>query len=88
MTNPTDPIVAQADAMARYEALREVVNQLAGVLVARQRTAETADTDRWRDEHRAVRAELQDIEPGTPAVDEALDRWTRRLRQLRAGDTP
>ena len=84
MTNPTDPIVAQVDAMARYEALREVVNQLAGLLVARQRAAAPADADRWRDEHRALRAGLQDIEPGTPAVDEALGRWTRRLRQLRA----
>jgi hypothetical protein len=79
-----DQIIDQVEAQARYEALREVVHQLAGVLVARQRTAPADQRALWRDEHRAVRARLRTIEPATADVDEALDRWSARLRELRA----
>jgi hypothetical protein len=83
-SNQGDQIVDQVEAQARYAALREIVNQLAGVLVARQRTVPADQQFLWRDEHRAIRTRLGTIEPGTPEVDEALDRWSARLRELRA----
>src|SRR6266545_4498019 len=69
-------IVDQVTLIADYEALREVANQLAGLLVARQRAAGTdEEAQTWRREHRGLRARLEDIEPGTPAVAEALREW-------------
>jgi hypothetical protein len=84
-TDDTDHIVDQIEAQARYETLREVVNQLAGVLVSRQRSAPPHEQVRWREEHKAIRARLDAIDPGTPDVDDALDQWSARLRELRAG---
>ena len=86
-SNDADAIVGQVAVMADYEALREVANQLAGLLVARQRTADTHQhAQAWRQEHRALRARLEDIQPGTPAVAEALGEWSGRLQALREGD--
>jgi hypothetical protein len=71
-----------------YETLREVANQLAGLLVARQLAADSdtePEAQAWRREHRALRARLDEIQPGTPAVAEALEEWSRRLAVLREG---
>jgi DNA invertase Pin-like site-specific DNA recombinase len=77
-------VVSQVANLADYDTLREVVNQLAGLLVDRQRSAGTSDeAEAWRLEHRTLRAQLDDIQPGTTAVTEALDRWSRRLAELR-----
>jgi regulator of replication initiation timing len=85
-SNNADPIVHQVTEIADYEALREVANQLAGLLVARQRTATSDEEARaWRLEHRALRARLDDIQPHTPAVTEALEQVGNRLVQLRGG---
>ena len=83
-TDGEDQLVDQVVAVARYEALRDIVNDLAGVLIARQRSAPADQQARWRDEHRGIRARLTTIEPGTPEVDDALDQWSARLRELRA----
>lgn len=83
--NGSDQIIGQVESQARYEALRDVANQLAGVLVARQRSAPAAERGRWREEHKAVRARLAAIDPATPDVDDALARWSARLRELRGG---
>jgi hypothetical protein len=85
-SNDANTIVDQVTLMANYEALREVANQLAGVLVARQRAAGTDEqAHAWRHEHRALRARLDDIQPGTPEVAEALEEWSGRLHALRGG---
>jgi hypothetical protein len=74
----------QVVALANYDALREVVNQLAGLLVARQRSAgEAGEAEAWRLEHRALRDQLDQIRPGTAAVAQALERWSARLAELR-----
>jgi hypothetical protein len=87
-SNNADPIVHQVTEIADYEALREVANQLAGLLVARQRTTTSDEEARaWRLEHRALRARLDDIQPHTPAVTEALTEWSDRLAQLREDAT-
>jgi hypothetical protein len=75
----------QVTATADYDALRELVNQISGLLVARQRAAEPDEAEVWRQEHRSLRAALDEIEPGTPAVAEALRRWSDRLHALRSG---
>jgi hypothetical protein len=83
-SNDADAIVRQVTLMSEYEALREVANQLAGLLVARQRAADTdLQAQAWRHEHRALRARLEAIQPGSPAVAEALREWSGRLRALR-----
>lgn len=87
-SNGADPIVAQVHAQANYETLREVANQLAGVLVAKERAGADAPPGGWSTQRQAIRARLQTIEPGTPEVDDALDEWSAQLRQLRAGGTP
>lgn len=85
-SNDANAIVDQVTLMADYEALREVANQLAGLLVARQRAAGTdQEAHAWRREHRALRARLDDIQPGTPAVAQALQEWSGRLHALRGG---
>jgi hypothetical protein len=84
-TDGADPIVDQVEAQAKYETLREVANQLIGVLVARERAGADAPSTGWSDQRRAIRARLHTIEPGTPDVDDALDEWAALLRQLRAG---
>ncbi len=77
-------VVDQVTSTADYDTLREVVNQLAGLLVARQRAAKWAeDAWPWRQEHRALLARLDQIQPGTPAVAEALKQWSGRLAALR-----
>jgi hypothetical protein len=76
-------IVVQLSGVAEYDTLREVVNQLAGLLVARQRAAAPADADGWRLEHRALRDGLDQIQPGTPEAGAALREWSRRLAELR-----
>lgn len=87
-SNNADAVVRQVAEIADYEALREVANQLAGVLVARQRAAASDEEVRaWRLEHRALRARLDDIQPRTPEVTQALNQWSDRLTQLRE-DTP
>lgn len=84
--NDAEAIVDQVTRIANYEALREVANQLAGLLVARQRAAGTDEqAQAWRHEHRTLRARLEHIQPDTPAVTEALDQWSDRLAQLRGG---
>lgn len=85
-SNDADAIVDRITRIADYEALREVANQLAGLLVARQRAAATdEEAQAWRHEHRTVRARLEDIQPNTAAVTEALNEWSGRLAQLRGG---
>lgn len=87
-SNNAEPIVQQVTEIADYEALREVANQLAGLLVARQRTASSdEEAQAWRLEHRALRARLDDIQPHTPAVTQALNQWSGRLTQLREDAT-
>jgi len=87
-SNNADPIVHQVTEIADYEALREVANQLAGLLVARQRTAATGEeAQAWRLEHRVLRARLDDIQPHTPVVIQALNQWSGRLAQLREDAT-
>src|SRR5215469_6239540 len=49
-------IVDQVTATADYDALRELVNQISGLLVARQRDAEADEAEVWRQEHRSLRA--------------------------------
>lgn len=78
-------IVDQVTATADYDALRELVNQISGLLVARQRAAEPGEAEVWRQEHRSLRAALDQVEPGTAAVAEALREWGDRLRALRSG---
>lgn len=84
-TNGADHVVDQVARQATYETLREVANQLIGVLVDRERSAHGDAPADLSDERRAIRARLHAIEPGTPAVDAALDEWAARLRELRAG---
>jgi hypothetical protein len=85
-SSDADAIVDQVTRVADYEALREVANQLAGLLVARQRTAgNDQQAGIWREEHRALRARLEGIQPGTSAVTEALQEWSDRLHELRGG---
>jgi len=85
-SNDADAIVHQVTQIADYEALREIANQLAGLLVARQRAAQTdTQAQAWRHEHRQLRARLEGIQPNTPAVTQALDEWSNRLAQLRGG---
>lgn len=87
-SNDADALVDQVAQMADYEALREVANQLAGLLVARQRAASTdEEAQAWRTEHRALRARLDQLQPGSPAVADALQAWSQRLAQLRGGAT-
>jgi len=87
-SNDADQIVHQVTQIADYEALREVANQLAGLLVARQRAADSdQEAQAWRLEHRALRARLDAIQPHTPAVTQALDEWSHRLTHLRGGAT-
>jgi len=87
-SNDADAIVNQVIQIADYEALREIANQLVGLLVARQRTAPSdEEAQAWRHEHRELRARLEGIQPDTPAVTEALDQWSNRLAQLRGGTT-
>ena len=87
-SNNVDPIVHQVTEIADYEALREVANQLAGLLVARQRAAASDEEARaWRLEHRALRARLDDIQPHTVAVTQALNQWSDRLAHLREDST-
>ena len=77
-------IVRQVTDLADYDTLRELVNQLAGLLVDRQRSAGTpGEAEAWRREHRALRAQLDEIQPGTAAVTQALGRWSLRLAELR-----
>lgn len=84
--NDVDAIVNRVIQIADYEALREIANQLAGLLVARQRAAGSdEEAQAWRHEHRELRARLERIQPNTPAVIEALDEWSERLAQLRGG---
>lgn len=83
-SNGADDLVAQLDAEVQYETLRELANHLAGLLYARERFAPADAQARWRDEHRAVRARVADIEPGTAEVRRALDELSARLRELRA----
>jgi hypothetical protein len=83
-SNDVGAIMDHVTHAADYEALREVANQLAGLLVARQRAAGTPEEAQvWRHEHRALRARLDEIQPGTQAVAEALQEWSGRLEQLR-----
>jgi hypothetical protein len=84
--NDADAIVDQVTRIADYEALREVANQLAGLLVARQLAAGSEEeAQAWRHEHRTLRARLEGIQPDTPAVTEALSQWSDHLAQLREG---
>ena len=84
LSDDVGAIVDQVTRTADYEALREVANQLAGLLVARQRAAGTREeAQAWRHEHRALRARLDEIQPGTLAVAEALQEWSGRVEQLR-----
>jgi hypothetical protein len=84
MPSDDTAIVAQVTDLADYETLREIVNQLAGLLVARWRAAGTAhEAAAWRLEHRELRARLDQIQPGTAAVSEALEQWNSRLAALR-----
>ncbi len=84
--NDAEAVLDQVTRIADYEALREVANQLAGLLVARQRAAGTdEEAQAWRHEHRALRTRLEEIQPGTPAVAEALHEWSGRLGALRGG---
>jgi hypothetical protein len=56
--------------------------------VARQRAAPTdEEAQAWRLEHRALRARLDDIQPHTPAVTQALNQWSDRLAHLREDAT-
>jgi hypothetical protein len=90
LNDDPDALVDQVTRMAAYETLREVANQLAGLLVAR-RLAAGPDTEpeaqAWRREHRELRDRLDEIQPGTPEVAEAIEEWSRRLAVLR-GRTP
>jgi len=84
--NDAEAILDQVTRIADYEALREVANQLAGLLVARQLAAGTdEEAQAWRHEHLALRKRLEEIQPGTPAVAEALREWSSRLGALRGG---
>jgi len=86
--NHTNPTISDVRLTARYEALRELANQLAGLLVSRQRSADSPSAEQaWRTEHRTLREQLAAIQPGTPEVGEALDRWAARLRALREDAT-
>jgi hypothetical protein len=83
-SSDAEAVMNQVAQMADYEALREVANQLAGLLVARQRAATTDEqAQTWRAEHQVLRARLDQLQPGSPAVAEALQEWSQRLAQLR-----
>ncbi len=87
-SNDPEAIVQQVAEIADYEALREIANQLAGLLVARQRAASSDDeAQAWRLEHRMLRARLDSVQRNTPAVAEALEQLSNRLAQLRGGAT-
>lgn len=74
----------QVTRVADYDALRDVANQLAGLLVARQRGARTpGEAAAWRQEHRDLRTRLDEIRPGAPEVSAALQEWGTRLADLR-----
>jgi hypothetical protein len=66
--------------------LREVANQLAGQLVARQDAAPTeTERDRWQHEHLAMRRRVNAIDSAAADdVSEATDSIVARLRELRA----
>lgn len=79
-----DPLVGQVVAGAEYEALRDVANQLAGLLWRQQQaTTEAAEIEALETERRAVRARLRAIQPGTDEVNAALEEWGARVRALR-----
>jgi hypothetical protein len=83
-TGGTDAILGHVTDIADYDALREIANQLAGLLVARQRGAPTlAEARRWREEHRKIRLALDQIQPGTSAVTQARRQWAARIAELR-----
>jgi hypothetical protein len=84
--NGAAPLVDQVTRTAAYETLREVANQLAGLLVARQLHADTdQEAQAWRREHLDLRDRLDEIQPGTPEVATAIEEWSRRLAVLRGG---
>lgn len=79
-----DRLVDQLVGDAAYEALRDVANQLAGLLWRRQWAAtDSAEIEALQAERRAVRARQHAIRPGTDAVDAALKEWGARVRALR-----
>jgi hypothetical protein len=79
-------LVDQVTRTAAYDTLREVANRLGGLLVARQLAADTdQEAQAWRREHLDLRDRLDEIQPGTPEVAEALEAWSRRLAELRGG---
>lgn len=79
-----DQIVAQLVANATHEALRDVANQLAGLLWERERAAtDAAEIEQLQTERRAVRARLRAIRPGSDAAGPALEEWGARVRALR-----
>lgn len=76
-------LVDQAARIAGYDALREVASQLAGLLVARERNSVPKRAAVWRQERLTLLARLDQVQPGTPAVSEALQQWGDRLTALR-----
>ena len=85
-SNDANALLDQQTRIAGYETLREVANQLAGLLVARQLAAGTdREAQAWRNEHRALRDRLDQIQPGTTAVADTIEEWSRRLAALRGG---
>lgn len=65
-----------------------MINQLSGVLYARELAAEdSASAEQWRAERRAALADLDSISPGTVRVETALARYSARLAELRGSQT-
>lgn len=85
-TPPDDPdqLVNQLASDAAYGALRDIANDLIGLLVHAQRAAtDPAEIDALQADRLDVQARLLAIRPGTDAVEAALDEWGARVRALR-----
>jgi hypothetical protein len=72
--------------VAAYDTLREVANQLAGLLVARKNAAPTdEERDRWQREHLEMRRRVDTIDSAAADdVARATDLIVTRLQELRA----
>ncbi len=79
-----DQLVSQLVGDAAYGALRDVANDLIGLLVHAQRaTTDPAEIEALQAERHAVQTRLLAIRPRTDAVDAALEEWGARVRALR-----
>jgi hypothetical protein len=80
-----DHLVAHVVAVGKYDALRDVGNQLAAALWSRQEaTNDPAVATALQHERRAVDARVRSISPDSDQVEATLEAWGARLRALRA----